>query len=186
MDAVANSAFIGATMFLEEMLDVWKEVTAGLIAELEQIPHDQFAFQATPQSRSVAGLILHILETQNFLVTELCRRDSDFARLSKEKVRESIERQAAQAYSGGDKEDLITSLRSQMEWAETTLSVFGEDALGEKAFPRRDGKRMSKLGYLCFIISHENYHRGQIALYERMMQIEPALTAKFRKIQTAD
>jgi uncharacterized damage-inducible protein DinB len=45
---------------------------------------------------------------------------------------------------------------------------------------------MSKLGYLCFITSHENYHRGQIALYERMMQIEPVLTTKFRKIQTAD
>jgi uncharacterized damage-inducible protein DinB len=173
-------------MILEEMLDIWKEVRAGLIAELEQIPPDQFAFQVTPQSRSVAGLIRHILETQKFLVNELCRPDIDFRGLPKEQVRESIERQAAQAHSGGDKEELITSLRSQMEWAEATLRAFGEDALGEKAVPRRDGKTMSKLGYLCFIISHENYHRGQIALYERMMQIEPALTAKVRKIQTAD
>jgi uncharacterized damage-inducible protein DinB len=176
----------GSQIFLDEMLDVWKEVRAGLIAELQQIPPDQFAFQATPQSRSVAGLIRHILETQKFLVTELCRPDTDFTRLPKEKVRESIERQAAQADSGGDKEQLIASLRSQMEWAEVTLRAFGEDALEEKAVPRRDGKTMSKLGYLCFITSHENYHRGQIALYERMMQIEPVLTAKFRKIQTAD
>ncbi|HJZ78842.1 MAG TPA: DinB family protein [Pyrinomonadaceae bacterium] len=173
-------------MSLEEMLDVWKEVRAGLIAELEQIPPDQFAFQATPQSRSVAGLIHHILETQRFLVSELCRPDTDFKRLPKEQVRESIERQAATAQSGENKEELITSLRSQMDWAEATLRAFGEDALGEKAVPRRDGKTMSKLGYLCFIISHENYHRGQIALYERMMQIEPVLTAKFRRIQAGD
>ena len=173
-------------MSLEEMLDVWEEVRAGVIAELEQIPPDQFAFQATPQSRSVAGLIRHILETQKFLVSELCRPDTDFTRLPKEKTRESIERQAANAYSGGDKEELITSLRSTMEWAEATLRAFGEDALGEKAVPRRDGKTMSKLAYLCFIISHENYHRGQIALYERIMEIEPVLTAKLRKIQTAD
>jgi Uncharacterized protein conserved in bacteria len=171
-------------MSLEEFLDVWREVRTGLIAEVTQIPPDQFAFQATPQSRSVAALIGHILEVQKFLVTELCRPDTDFT--PNEKVRESIERQAAEAHSDGDKEELITSLRSALDWAEATLSEFGEDALGEKAVPRRDGKTMSKLGYLCFIISHENYHRGQIALYERMMQIEPVLTAKFRKIQTPD
>ena len=173
-------------MSLEEMFDVWKEIRTGLIAELEQIPPDQFAFQATPQSRSVAGLIRHILETQKFLVSELCRPDTDFMRLPREKVRESVERQAANAHSAGDKEELITSLRSAMVWAEATLRAFGEDALGEKALPRRDGKTMSKLGYLCFIISHENYHRGQIALYERIMDIEPVLAAKFRKIQTAN
>ena len=168
------------------MLDIWKEVRAGVIAEVTQIPPDQFAFQATPQSRSVAGLIRHILETQRFLVGELCRPDTDFKRLPKEQVREFVERQAAEAHRGGDKEQLIASLRSTMEWAETTLRGFGEDALREKVIPRRDGKMMSKLGYLCFIISHENYHRGQVALYERLMEIEPALTAKFRRFQAAD
>jgi hypothetical protein len=44
-------------MSLEEMLDVWKEVRAGLIAELAQIPAEQFGFQATPESRNVAGVI---------------------------------------------------------------------------------------------------------------------------------
>jgi hypothetical protein len=71
-------------------------------------------------------------------------------RLPREKVCESIERQAANAYSGGDKEELITSLRAAMEWAEATLRVFGEDALGEKSVPRRDGKTMSKLAYFVF------------------------------------
>jgi uncharacterized damage-inducible protein DinB len=173
-------------MSLEEMLDVWKEVRAGLIAEVAQIPPDQFAFQATPQSRSVAGLIRHILETQRFLVGELCRLDTDFKGLPKKQVRELVERQAAEAQGGGDKEQLIASLRSTMEWAETTLREFGDEGLKEKAVPRREGVMMSKLGYLCFIISHENYHRGQISLYERMMQIEPALTAKLRKIQPSD
>jgi uncharacterized damage-inducible protein DinB len=173
-------------MSLEELLDVWKEVRTGLIAEVAQIPPDQFAFQATPQSRSVAGLIRHILETQRFLVGELCRPDTDFRRLPKEQVRESVEKQAAKAHSDGNKEELIGLLTSTMDSAEVALRAFGEEALREKVIPRRDGKMMSKLGYLCFIISHENYHRGQIALYERLMEIEPALTAKFRKVQAAD
>jgi uncharacterized damage-inducible protein DinB len=173
-------------MSLEELLDVWKEVRTGLIAEVAQIPRDQFAFQATPQSRSVAGLICHILETQSFLVGELCRPSADFKRLPKERVRESVEKQGAQAHSGGNKEELIGLLRSTMESAEAALCAVGEEALREKVIPRRDGKMMSKLGYLCFIISHENYHRGQMALYERLMEIEPALTTKFRQLQAAD
>jgi uncharacterized damage-inducible protein DinB len=75
-------------------------------------------------------------------------------------------------------------LRSTMESAEAALCAVGEEALREKVIPRRDGKMMSKLGYLCFIISHENYHRGQMALYERLMEIEPALTTKFRQLLT--
>lgn len=31
-------------MSLDEMLDFWKEVRAGLIAELAQIPAEQFGF----------------------------------------------------------------------------------------------------------------------------------------------
>jgi len=58
-------------MSLEEMLDVWKEVRAGLITELAQIPGEQFGFQATPESRSVAGVIRHIAEAQKFLAGEL-------------------------------------------------------------------------------------------------------------------
>ena len=165
-------------MSLEELLDIWKEVRAGLIAELAQIPAEQFGFQATPESRSVAGIIRHVVEAQTFFTGELCRPDTDFKRLP---IRELVERQAAEAHSGGDKEELIGSLRSSMESAEAALRAFGEEALGEKAVQRLDGKTMSKLGYLCFIISHENYHRGQISIYERLMQIEPALTAKLRE-----
>jgi uncharacterized damage-inducible protein DinB len=168
-------------MSLEEMLDVWKEVRAGLIAELAQIPAEQFGFQATSECRSVAGIIRHIIETQKFLTDKMCRPDTDFKRLPKGQISELVERQAAEAHSGGDKEELIGSLRSTMESAEAALRAFGEEALREKVAQRPDGKTMSKLGYLLFIISHENYHRGQMSLYERLMQIEPALTAKLRE-----
>ena len=171
-------------MSLEEMLDVWKEVRAGLIAELAQIPAEQFGFQATSESRSVAGIIRHIIETQKFLTDKMCRPDTDFKRLPKAQIRELVERQAAEAHSGGDKEELIGSLRSTMESAEAALRAFGEEALRENV-QGMDGKKMSKLGYLYLYITHEMYHRGQISVYERLMQIEPALTAKVREVLAA-
>jgi uncharacterized damage-inducible protein DinB len=168
-------------MSLEEMLDVWKEVRAGLIAELAQIPAEQFGFQATPESRSVAGIIRHIIEAQKFLTGELCRPDTDFKRVP---IRELVERHAAEAHSGGDKEELLGSLRSSMESAEAALRAFGEEALREKV-QGLDGKTISKLGILYFYITHEMYHRGQISVYERLMQIEPVLTAKLREFLAA-
>ena len=169
-------------MSLEEMLDFWKEVRAGLIAELARIRPEQFGFQATPESRSVAGIIRHIVEVQKFATGELCRPDTDFKRVP---IRELVERHAAEAHSGGDKEELIGSLRSTMEWAEAALRAFGEEALREKV-QGLDGKTLSKLGYLYKYITHEMYHRGQITVYERLMQIEPALTAKLREFLAAN
>jgi len=168
-------------MSLEEMLDVWKEARAGLITEFAQIPAEQFGFQATPESRSVAGVIRHIAEAQKFLAGELCRPDTDFKRVP---IRELVERHAAEAHSGGDKEELIGSLRSTMESAEAALRSFGEEALRERV-QGLDGKTISKLHILCLYITHEMYHRGQISVYERLMKIEPALTAKLREFLAA-
>src|SRR5262249_16285573 len=131
-------------MPLEEMLAFWKEVRAGLIAELAQIPAEQFGFQPAPESRSVAGIVRHIVEAQKFLTGELCRPDTDFKRVP---TRELVERHAAEAHSGGDKEELIRSLRSTMESAEAALRAFGEEALREKA-QGLDGKTISKLSIL--------------------------------------
>jgi len=168
-------------MSLEEMLDFWKEVRTGLIAELAQIPAEQFGFQATPESRSVAGMIRHIVEVQKFSTGELCRPDTDFNRAP---LRELVEKHAAEAHSGGDKEELIGSLRSTMESAEATLRAFGEEALKEMA-QGPAGKPMSKLGLLYLYIGHEMWHQGQINVYERLMQIEPALTVKLRELFAA-
>ena|SRR5438046_3189543 len=167
-------------MSLEELLDFWKEVRAGLIAELAQIPAEQFGFQAAPESRSVAGIIRHVVETQKFMMGELCRPDTDFKRVP---IRELVERHAAEAHSGGDKEELIGSLRSTMESAEAAFRAFGEEALREKV---QYGKTMSKLGILYLYITHEMYHRGQISVYERLLQIEPAATAKLREFLAAN
>ena len=110
-------------MSLEELLAVWKEVRAGIITELEQIPAEQFGFQPAPESRSVAGIIRHIVGAQAFSTGELCRPDTDFNRVP---IREIVEKHAAEAHTGGDKEELIGSLKSSMESVESALRAFGE------------------------------------------------------------
>ena len=98
-------------------------------------------------------------------------------------IRELVERHAAESHTGGDKEELIGALRSSMESVEAALRAFGEEALREKV---PYGKTISKLGILYFYITHEMYHRGQITVYERLLQIEPAATAQVRELLAAN
>jgi uncharacterized damage-inducible protein DinB len=47
------------------------------------------------------------------------------------------------------------------------------------------GQFDTKLGFLQFSYSHEMYHRGQLSVYERLMNIEPALTTRFKELFAA-
>ena len=49
-----------------------------------------------------------------------------------------------------------------------------------KSITRFDGLKGTKLAWLDHAIAQEEYHRGQLALYERLMHIEPALTRHIR------
>ncbi len=62
-----------------------------------------------------------------------------------------------------------------MREAETKFSAVGELAMLQ-LITRFDGEQGTKLTWLHHGIAQEMYHRGQLALYERLMGIEPALT----------
>jgi uncharacterized damage-inducible protein DinB len=48
-----------------------------------------------------------------------------------------------------------------------------------------DGKQSRRSRFLLFGMSHEMYHRGQFTVYERLLNVEPALTEMFRKMTAA-
>ena len=41
---------------------------------------------------------------------------------------------------------------------------------------RFDGKKGTRLAWFNHGVAHENYHQGQIATYQRLIGIKPALT----------
>ena len=167
-------------MSVDRLIDSWKEVRNGLIEEALLVPAEQFSFRATPETRSVAELLQHIVETQKVLVGETCRPDTDLMRQS---VPEHIEAYAPEVKSIQDKNGLLELLRSSMDVAEATARSYA-DKLGE-TMQRFDGKTMSKLEFLNFTVGHEMYHRGQLTVYERLLNIEPALTRRFKKLFAA-
>ena len=165
-------------MTIDTLIGAWKEVRDGVIAEAALVPAEQYSFSATPETRSVAAIIQHLIETQKVLVSEVCRPDTN---LMRQPFPAAIEQYAPGVSSVSNKADLIGLLSDSMKWADETLRAFGEDALNQP-MKRFDGTEMSKITMMNFIVSHEMYHRGQLTVYERLLGIEPAMTTRFKKM----
>jgi uncharacterized damage-inducible protein DinB len=168
-------------MLLESLIDSWKEVRAGLLLEISLIPADQFSFRATAETRSITEIIHHIVEAEKFLIGEVCRPDTNFARRP---FKELIKEYASEVKTVEGKDDLAKLLEDSLKSTEAMLRSFGEEALKEDML-RLDGKTMPKLAFLHFTINHETYHRGQITVYERLLKIEPAMTARVNEFLAA-
>ena len=163
-------------MAIENIVENWKEVRAGLVDEASQIPADKFSFQAAPNTRTVRQLLQHLVESQKFLVGEACRPDTNLMRQS---FAENLKQYAPGVREVEKKDELLDLLRKSMDEAAAQLQSAGDEM--HKTMKRFDGKEMTKLAFMSFAIAHEMYHRGQLTVYERLLGIEPVLTQRFRK-----
>ena len=163
-------------MSIENVIESWREVRNGLIDEANQIPVEKFSFQPAPDTRSVKQLLQHLIESQKFLVGEACRPDTNLMRGS---FAENVKAYAPNVRDVDEKEPLLNLLRTSMDEAAAQL-LEARDEL-KNTMKRFDGKELNKTAFMSFAIAHEMYHRGQLTVYERLLDIEPVLTQRFRK-----
>jgi len=167
-------------MSVETLLGLWKNARSGFITEVERIPEEQFSFRPSPETRTVAELIQHVVSSQKFFVGETCRPDTN---LMRRPFAEHTKSYGEDVDDVTDKSQLIGLLRSSMDNAEQAIRSQA-DGLNEM-MTGLDGKTMPKIAFLLFGMSHEMYHRGQFTVYERLLNVEPALTEMFRKMAAA-
>lgn len=157
---------------LEETLEAWEYTRDGLIAEVENIAEQEFDFRPVPEIRSVGELVQHVLEATLVATGELTRPDGDFTRQGYDDfIRE---------YGGGvaeatGKAELLRLLRSTWEEGDRRFRDAGELFMLQ-FISRFDGQPGTRLAWLNHHIDHEMYHRGQLALYARLLGRVPALT----------
>lgn len=163
---------VGPNSLLEEALEAWRFAREGVRDELKNIPADRMSFRPTPQSRTVLELVQHILEVSMMMTGELTRPDTNMQRAPWPKL---LRMYAMEAYRSKTKAQLIRLLDSQLKQAEKKFRAAGELAILQ-LMTRFDGKQGSKLEWLHHGIAQEEYHRGQLALYARLMGLKPALT----------
>ena len=159
---------------LDEVLEAWRDVREGIIEEVENIPASQMDFRPVPEVRSVREQVQHILEVAMMATGEFTRPDTNLRRAPWPKL---LAMYAQKAWKAKTKAQLLALLRSQMKDAEKRFSDRGELALWQY-HTRFDGKAGTKLAWVNHAIAQEWYHRGQLALYARLMGRVPALTQR--------
>ncbi len=78
-----------------------------------------------------------------------------------------------------DREALVDHLQLAFAEGAATLRARGEIHMLQR-IRRFDGLRGTRLAWLNHGTAHEMYHRGQLALYARQMDLTPALTQKIQ------
>ncbi len=162
------------TTLFEEALEAWAGTRRGVIEELQDVPEKELVFRPREESRSVAELIRHILESGQMMAGELSRPSGDFHRKSYEGFHQEYGRGVGSKRS---KKDLLAALRQMHREGEARLRRAGELHMLQ-LIRRFDGEMGTRLAWMNHGIAHEEYHRGQLALYARLLNRVPALTQR--------
>ncbi len=165
-----------ATCLLDEALEAWADARGGVIAELENIPSKSMAFRPSPDARSVAELIQHIIESALMWSGELTDPNGDFTR---QEFAAFIKEYAGQVRRRRTKPSLLRLLKDSHAKGRRQIRGAGEPAMLRK-IRRFDGERWTRLTWMHHGVAHEEYHRAQVALYARLMGRTPALTKLIR------
>ncbi len=162
------------TTLLDEALESWEFARSGVIDELKNVPEKDMGFAPSEKSRSVIELAQHIIESGMMMAGELARPDGDFQR----KSYEGFLHEYAKGVGGSrTKAQLLALLKKSHQDGAKRIHHAGE-ILMLQHINRFDGQKGTRLAWMHHAIGHEEYHRGQLALYARLLGRTPALTRK--------
>jgi uncharacterized damage-inducible protein DinB len=159
---------------LDDLLQAWSYTRQGVIDEVANLAADRLGERPATLQRSVLDLVDHIVESGRLMAGELSRPDGDFCR------RPYDELLAEHAHAGdtaGTKDAALALLRRSHAEDAALLRDAGPAHM-ERPIRQFNGEYASRLSWMHHGIAHEEYHRGQLALYARLLGEVPALTKK--------
>jgi uncharacterized damage-inducible protein DinB len=151
-----------------ETLAELKEAVRGRTrAMLKKIPLDRLDWSPVEGALTLGQLLRHIWKSEEG-VCKLARGDWEY-----------LEKRLPEGLSAvlGEAEDLETELRNLEEAHRKSLELIrslSDEELNEEHFNDKLNIRRSARENIYMLIEHEAHHRGQIALYLRIMGVEGA------------
>jgi uncharacterized damage-inducible protein DinB len=160
------------TSLLDELLDAWRYTRDGVIAEIANMPGSRVAERPAGLGRSALELVEHIVASGRLMAGELSRPHGDFCRAPYEALvaehSQATDRAASPAAA-------LELLRASHAHDSARLRDAGVELM-RRPIRQFNGAYASRLAWMHHGIAHEEYHRGQLALYARLYGVTPALT----------
>jgi uncharacterized damage-inducible protein DinB len=157
---------------LDEALEAWAYTRSGVIREIQNLSESDLQFKPHPESRTPLEIAIHIVKSGLMMAGELARPDGNFQRKSYPQL---IKEYARGIEPVAKRVEIIKVLKRTHVEGERKIRSAGELHMLQW-ITRFDGERGSRLAWMNHGISHEEYHRGQIALCARLAGRVPALT----------
>ena len=163
---------------LDEVLGAWAYTRESVIQEIRNLSEADLQVRPHAESRTATEIAAHIVESGLMMAGELSRRDGDFRRKAYPKlIKEHSAAYSDELRSVSRKSDVVRILERTHAEGARTIRDAGELHMLQ-LITRFDGERGSRLAWMNHAISHEEYHRGQLALYARLVGRVPALTQR--------
>jgi len=157
---------------LDEALEAWAYTRSGVISEIQNLSDADLKMKPHSDSRSATEIAIHIVESGLMMSGELSRPDGNFQRKTYPQFIKEYGRDIPQV---SKKSEIVQLLKRTHADGDKKIRAAGELQMLQ-VIARFDGERGSRLAWMNHGISHEEYHRGQLALYARLAGRVPALT----------
>ncbi|MCX6170712.1 MAG: DinB family protein [Ignavibacteriales bacterium] len=149
-------------MEIELLIEFCRAVRESTIKRLAIVPEGYENWKVSPGALSFSEIAKHIIDLDNWLIEKI-----------KNPGIKSIETETAitkDCDSNGYKE-LINNLKEVLETKIEFIKTFDEDSLNKKIFDDRFNSEVS-IAWIILRgnIDHEIHHRGQIAVYLRVLK----------------
>jgi uncharacterized damage-inducible protein DinB len=159
-----------------ELADSFRTVRKNTLIIAEEIGEEHYGFRATPETRTVAQLLVHIavvarLQEQIQTVERRTTLEGfDFPKVFGQLIGEE--------QTARNKTQIVALLREEGDRFAKALAGFSDEFLGERVtMPQgMTPTSRSRFEMLLGVKEHEMHHRGQLMVMERMIGVVPHLT----------
>jgi hypothetical protein len=164
----------------QELANSFRIVRKNTIVAAEDIPEHHYGFRATPETRTVAQMLVHLAvmprlpEQIHFVEKRISFDGFDFfGFMGKLIAEEEIVR---------SKGEIVGILRADGDKFARMLEEASEEFLSQRVtYPKGMTPRSkSRFEMLLSAKEHEMHHRGQLMLIERLLGIVPHLTREMQ------
>ena len=157
---------------LDELLGAWAYTRDGVVAEVKNLPEKSLDFKPNDETRTAREIVQHIIESSLLMSGELSRAGGDFLRMP---YPELLKEYASGVSRYRTKKALLEALKRTHADGAKRVRAAGEVAMLQ-TIRQFNGDPAMRLTWMHHGIAHEEYHRGQLALYARLVGRVPALT----------
>ena len=159
----------------KELAAAFRTVRKNTIQIAEDIPEDKYTFKPSPESRTVAQLLVHIAVSTTFPTVIHGGKISDMSKVDFQEMFGTI---TAEEAKPRDKAAIVALLKTTGDQFAALLETFTDPFLGEVLEMRAGGDPPARTRFdmLLSAKEHEMHHRGQLMVMQRLVGVVPHLT----------